>query len=174
MRKLLLLRCVVVCLAASLFALSVRAQNPADEAQIRGLIDRLENHPISPGSAHDPELTGKARAKNVDALSDQNYQLTVTPKSDFVFTSDGTARVTAEIHFSDSTTSEMSNTDASIYFVKRQGVWYFANYSFLGTPIWFWPLVIIMGGFAITIAVVMLRHLRRIREARRARQPGGA
>jgi hypothetical protein len=173
MRSYSLIRYAGICFAVLLLAPNTRAQSPSDDAVIKQLILDLENHSISPGRALDPAVTGRTRAKDLDELSDPHFELTLTAKGEIVFSPDGTAHLDADVHFSDQT-SEMSNTDGTVHFVERQGRWYFANYDFLKVPFWFWPLGIIMCGFAIASAVVMLRCWRQIREARRARQPAGA
>lgn len=109
----------------------------SDTDQINALIEKLSNHSVTADKALDPDLSGPKRKSAIDYLSGPAYQLTITPTGDVRIGSDGRAVLTARIRFR-SQTNELDR-DAEVRFIRRDGVWYFADFGFLG-----WPTILIM------------------------------
>ena len=125
-------------------AMSMCAQAPAsksDADQIKGLMAGLSNHSRTPADVLDPNLSSPERDKNLHRLSAPNYDLSVVPEGVPVITGDS-ASVPVRVRFDDKEGNTL-DTKATAHFVKRGGMWYFANFDFMR-----WP------GFLIAVLVV--------------------
>jgi len=136
----------------------------ADESEIKKLLSDLSEHSIKPSSVLDPSLNQERRDKNLAYFTD-SYQLRVVPTAPFWIKADGSADVSVRVEFKNATT-ELS-ADSTARFIKRNGVWYYADFDFLGFP----PVLILTMVIGFTVAVsyattVLVLRWRLVRHGR--------
>ncbi|MGA7317479.1 MAG: hypothetical protein WBX22_26315 [Silvibacterium sp.] len=125
-------------LAGAMSAFSQAPASTTDTDQINALMANLSSHAKTPADALDPEVQGDLRGKNLGHFSAQPYDLSVTPNSSAMVVSGATASVPVRIHYKAEDGNSL-DASATAQFVKRDGVWYFANYDFMK-----WPVVLIV------------------------------
>ena len=153
---------VALLLLPSLSVLSPQSVVSADEGQVQKLLSALSDHAIKPSDALDPLLNQERREKALAYLNDP-YQLRVTPTGPIEIKANGSAAVPVKVDFKNATT-EMS-ADSTARFINRNGVWYYADFDFLGFPAVILVTLIICGsvgvGYATTVLVLRWRLARR-------------
>ena len=145
--------------------LSARSNTPADNSQITKLLTGLCDHSVKPSDALDPSLTHELRDNSLAYFTDPSYQLSLVPVGPIQINEDGSATVSVKVEFKD-TNKEMS-TQTTAQFVKRNEVWYFANFSFLAFPTVIVVVIIICGFVGVLYAVgVLIVRGRLVRQGR--------
>jgi hypothetical protein len=125
-------------LSAAILVVAQRSVTASDADQIRGLMASLSNRSKTPVEVLDPTLMGETREKNLGHFSASPYELTVVPNGGAPVISGDTASVAVRVHYKAEDDNSL-DANATAQFVKRNGVWYFANYNFMK-----WPVVLIV------------------------------
>lgn len=149
-------------LLPSLSVVSQQFVVSVDETQIQELLNALSDHAVKPSDALDPLLNQERREKALPYFNDP-CQLRVTPTGPIEIKANGSAAVPVRVEFKNATT-EMS-ADSTARFIKRSGVWYYADFDFLGFPAVLVVTMVICGsagvGYATTVLVLRWRLARR-------------
>ncbi len=163
-RKLTTARLAAVCslLVFSNLVVFSQAQQMNDAEQIKEVMKRLSGHLANAEDLVDPKLSGQERKKSLGHFGDPTYQLTLIPTDGIRIQPDGHAVVPARVHFKTSTQELDANVE--VKFVQRNGVWYFANFDFLGWPAVLVAVLIIGIGVGIAFAAVVLILRSRLRK----------
>jgi len=129
--------------------------------QITSLLIGLANHSVKPSDVLDPSLSQEQRQKNLDYFSG-SYELTLVVAGPIQINADATASAPVKVDFKNANTQV--STQSTAQFVKRNGVWYFANFSFVSFPAIIVVVIIIcvIVGISYATGVLVLRaRLRR-------------
>lgn len=132
-----------------------------DEIQIQKLLSDISDRAIKPNDVLDPSLGQDRRERALAYLTDP-YQLHLTPTGPIQIQANVSAAVPVKVDFKNATT-EMS-ADSTARFIKRNGVWYYADFDFLGFPTVILVTLLICGsvgvGYATTVLVLRWRLAR--------------
>jgi hypothetical protein len=126
--------------------LSAQTQTPNDANQIGSLVSGLCDHSRAVADVLDPNLSPSGRDKNLRRFRDTPYELTLQTEGQSVIAGDS-ASVPVRVHFK--TAHSELETSATLQFVRRGNTWYFANFGFLGWPIFL--IVVLVVGILIAI-----------------------
>jgi hypothetical protein len=116
--------CTIVLCAQSDFS--------ADKNQITKLMSGLSDHSIKVADVLDPSMSTRERTASLGYFGDSTYQLSLVPVGAIEINADGSATVPVAVRFKTATKELATQSTAS--FVKRDGIWYFANFGFVGVP----------------------------------------
>jgi hypothetical protein len=149
---------LIILLLLSANVLSAQSDSSADKSQISRLLTGLSDHSIKPTDVLDPSMDPKKRTSSLGYFEDPAYQLSLVPVGEIEITADGTASVLVKVLFK--TESREVGGQSTVAFVKRNQVWYFANFSFLGFPTVIIAAIIVGALMAISYAsaVLLLRR----------------
>lgn len=145
-----------VLLFAPVLSVAMLAQTDNDRAQISKLMSTLCDHSANPEMLLDPQSENKHRS--LTYFDDQSYQLSLVPLGTVEFEQNGQASVPVRVHFRNSTREV--DTRSTAEFVLRGGVWYFANFDFLGFPVIIVVVIIltVIVGISYAMGVLILRR----------------
>ena len=153
---------VTLLLLPSLSFLLSQSAASADENEMKKLLSDHSEQSIKPSDALDPSLNQENRQKTLAYFTD-SYQLSVVPTAPIWIKADGSASIPVRVEFKNPTT-ELS-ADSTARFVKRNGVWYYADFDFLGIPPVLILTMVICGGavvgYATTVLILRWRLARR-------------
>jgi uncharacterized protein YchJ len=153
---------LAMCAALCVFA---QTQGAKDEQQIATLMAALCDHSLKPADGLDPGAATEEREKSLEYFKDPQYQLILTRTGPIEMEGDGYAKV--PVHANLKNGNEETEVDGTASFVKRNGVWYFANYDFLAFSTLL-ILVIVLGvAVGICFAGVVLRLWWKLKAAGR-------
>jgi len=125
-----------------------QSQSSGDAKQISSLIAGLADHSIKPPDVLDPTLSSKERATNLEFFDASSYELSIVPTGEVEFKHDSSATLPVTVRFK--TEDSEVVTRSNIQFVKRNQVWYFANFNFLAFP----PFLIAVAVVASLVGIV--------------------
>jgi hypothetical protein len=156
---------VMFLLLLSASALAAQSEASSDNSQIANLLTGLSNHSVRPSDVLDPSLSPEKRESNLAYFDDPSYQLSFVAVGPVQINADGSAAAPVRVQFKNRNT-EMS-AQSTVEFVKRNQVWYFADFSFVGFPGVIVALIIIGALIAVsyTSGVLLLRR-RLLRQGR--------
>jgi hypothetical protein len=149
---------LIVLLLLSANVLTAQSDFAADKGQISKLLTGLSDHSIKPADVLDPSLNPKERTSSLRYFDDPSYQLSLLPVGDIQINADGSAAVPVKVQFKNEN-KELS-VRSTAEFVKRNQVWYFANFSFVAFPTVI-IVVIVVGaliGVSYASGVLLLRR----------------
>jgi hypothetical protein len=135
-------------------------QSSADQAAVENVAEALAQHTVTPDKALDPAIVGKQRSDTLSLFEDPNYELTFAPKGEAHTAPDG--KLEWPVHLIFKSETKGLEEDETLEFVKRDGVWYFANYDFLKFPWLFWFFALAMLAYAVLTAVATIVLRRRL------------
>ena len=119
----------------------------ADRRQISQMLAGLSDHSIKPADVLDPSLDPAKRRTSLGYFRDPTYQLTLVPISDIKVSPSGSATVPVTVRFKNENKEVSVQTTAE--FVKRNQVWYFANFDFVAFP----PIIVAVIVVGILVAI---------------------
>jgi hypothetical protein len=141
-----------------------RAPQNTDTNQITSLMASLSDQTKAPADVLDPELNSADRATNLKRFGSANYQLNLVPTERVYHITAGSAVIPVHVLFKSADGSELER-DATITFVKRKGIWYFANFDFLRWPTFLivilFACLLVGVGYAVTVLVLRNRLIKR-------------
>ena len=149
---------LIVLLLLSANVLTAQSDFAADKGQISKLLTGLSDHSIKPADVLDPSLNPKERTSSLRYFDDPSYQLSLLPVGDIQINADGSAAVPVKVQFKNENKELSARSTAE--FVKRNQVWYFANFSFVAFPTVI-IVVIVVGaliGVSYASGVLLLRR----------------
>jgi hypothetical protein len=149
---------LVLLLLLSANVLSAQSDSSADKSRISKLLAGLSDHSIKPADVLDPSLNPEKRTSSLGYFDDPSYQLSLVPTGDIKINADGSAAVPVKVQFKNE--NKEVSTQSTAEFVKRNQVWYFANFSFVAFPTVI--IAVIVGGALVGISyasgVLLLRR----------------
>jgi len=149
---------LMLLLLLSANVISAQSDFSADKSQISKLLTGLSDHSIKPADVLDPSMKPEKRTSSLGYFDDPAYQLSLAPVGDIEIRPDGSAAVPVKVRFK--TENKEVSTQSTAEFVKRNQVWYFANFSFVAFPTVI--IAVIVGGALVGIsyasAVLLLRR----------------
>jgi hypothetical protein len=140
---------------ASAYAGQSLPQN--DSQSIKLLLSQLSDPSKRPSALLDPMLQPASASKSLEAFQGR-YEISAVPTSEITITDSDKATVPVRVHYrSDRGDSTDANSVAS--FVRRNGVWYFADFDFVHWNAF--PIVVsLLFGLTGTGYVIMVLFVR--------------
>jgi hypothetical protein len=124
-----------------------QASSPKSDAdQITGLMAALSSHSKTPADVLDPTLDPVERKKNLGHFGSSPYELNLVPTDALPAITGDSASVPIHVHYKAEDGNSLE-AGATAQFVKRNDVWYFANFDFMG-----WPALLIVA-LVVTVSV---------------------
>jgi hypothetical protein len=137
---------IVSLCGATIFATGQASPSKSDGDQITGLMAALSSHSKTPADVLDPSLDPAERKKNLDRFSSYPYELSLVPTDALPAITEESASIPIQVHYKAEDGNSLDSS-AKAEFVKQNGVWYFANFDFMG-----WPALLIV---VLTVAVLV-------------------
>jgi len=145
--------------AVSLYALTQPSES--DAGQISGLMAGLSDHSKAPVDVLDPNLSPSDRDKSLHHFIAPRYELSLVPTGGIPVVSGDFASVPVRVHFEASDGNSL-DASATAKFVKRDGVWYFANFDFMSWPAYLIIVLVVCLFVGVSYAVTVLILTRKL------------
>jgi hypothetical protein len=139
----------IICLCAATISATAQASSSKSDAdQIIDLMSALSSHSKTPVDVLDPTLNPAEREKNLGHFSSSRYELNLVPTDALPIITGDAASIPIQVHYKAEDGNSLDSS-ATAEFVRRNGVWYFSNFGFMG-----WPallLVVLFAGVSVGI-----------------------
>ncbi|MGD0797456.1 MAG: hypothetical protein ABR910_07005 [Acidobacteriaceae bacterium] len=146
-----------------IFATGQASSSKSDGDQITGLMAALSSHSKTPADVLDPTLDPVERKKNLGHFSSSPYELNIFPTDALPAITGDSASVPIQVHYKAEDGNSLDSS-ATAEFVRRNGIWYFSNFAFMGWPALLLAVLfagVFVGiGYAATVLILRTRLVK--------------
>lgn len=128
----------------------------SDEDQIIELMKDLSTGSKKPSDVLDPNLNPSERNRNISKFGAQQFELTLVPTHGIPSITGDSASISVPVRVHFKSESNELDTVATAEFVKRSGVWYFANFEFMAWPVFLIVAFVLCMAIGVGYAAVVL------------------